>query len=131
MEFKRAKIPLKANTVTVNRIMHFDDEEIENMTNEEMDQPCNWGARCPQENYGNHVPKCKVEMDGYNHRAPGQLWKELAMEQEEFNSSPEDHGGHHLDQFGNRYNYEDNGPVGREESDMEEDEQEREGENNK
>ena len=102
MEFKRAKIPLKANTVTVNRIMHFDDEEIENMANEEMDQPCNWGARCPQENYGNHVPKCKVEMDGYNHRAPGQLWKELAMEQEEFNSSPGDHGGHHLDQFGNR-----------------------------
>ena len=106
MEFKRAKIPTKgANMATINRIMRFDDEEIENMTEEEMDQPCNWGARCPQENYGNHVPKCKVEMDGFNHRAPGQPWKDVAKEQEEFNSNLEDYGARHPDQFGNRYNY--------------------------
>ena len=113
MEFKRARIPAKgANMATINRIMRFDDEEIEKMVEEEMDQPCKWGDRCGQENFGNHAPKCKDEMNGYNHRAPGQPWKDVAMKQEEFNSNP--------DQFGNRYNYEDNGPVGREESDMEE-----------
>ena len=131
-EFKRAKIPTKgANMATINRIMRFDDEEIEKMTEEEMDQPCNWGDRCPQENFGNHAPKCKVEMNGYNHRAPGQPWKDVAMKQEEFNSNLEDHGARYPDQFGNRYNYEDNGPVGREESDMEEAEAEGEGEDNK
>ena len=104
---------------TINRIMRFDDEEIEKMVEEEMDQPCKWGDRCGQENFGNHAPKCKDEMNGYNHRAPGQPWKDVAMKQEEFNSGPENYGGY-PDQFGNRYNYENNGPVGREESDMEE-----------
>ena len=105
---------------TINRIMRFDDEEIEKMAEEEMDQPCNWGDRCLQENFGNHAPKCKDEMNGYNHRAPGQPWKYAAMEQEEFNSNLEDHVARHPDQFGNRYNYEDNGLVGSEESNMEE-----------
>ena len=69
-------------------------------------------------------------MEGLNHRNPGQSWKEMAMEQEEFNTNLENYGGY-PDQFGNRYNYEDNGPVGREESDMEEAEAEGEGEDNK
>ena len=106
MEFKRTKIPAKeANMATVNRIMRFDDEEIEKMTEEEMDQPCKWGDRCLQENFGNHTPKCQLEMDGYNHRAPGQPWRDVVMQQEDFNAGPEDYGAHHVDQFGNRYNY--------------------------
>ena len=45
-------------------------------------------------------------MDGYNHRAPGQPWSNVVIQQEEFNSGPENYGVH-PDQFGNRYNYED------------------------
>ena len=112
----------KANTVTVNRILHFNDEDIEKMTEEEMNQPCNWGDKCPQEPFGNHVPKCETEMKERNHRQPGQSWRDMALEQEKFNSRPEKYGAHCQDQFAHRYDLED--WTGRSDTDTDTEEEE-------
>ena len=121
MEFKRTKLPAKANMVTCNEIMHFDDEELKNMEEEEINQPCHYGSQCPQEPFGNHTPDCEGEMKGLQYRNPGQTWRENALEQEEFNSNPEKYGGD-SDQYGNRYNFR---------NDSDEEEAEDEGDDNK
>ena len=58
-------------------------------------------------------------MAGLNYRKPGQSWHELVMEQEKFNTDPEEYGGYE-DQFAHRYNYEDDAPFRRHDSDSEE-----------
>ena len=118
LEYKRAKLPPKATVALCKRIMRFTDEDLDNMAEEEMDQPCKRGERCPQENFGNHSKVCKIKMIGLNHRKPGQSWHEAVLEQEEFNTNPKHYGGH-KDQFANRYNYEDSAPFRRKEADSE------------
>ena len=104
LEYKRQLMPPKVNKLTLNEFMHINEEEVEKMTDGDMDQPCVYGAKCPQQPYGNHTTVCKVEMKGLNYRKPGQTWREAALEQEDFNTNPEAYGGH-PDQFANNYNF--------------------------
>ena len=97
-------MPPKVNKLTLNKFMHINEEEVEKMTDGDMDQPCVYGAKCPQQPYGNHTTVCKVEMKGLNYRKPGQTWREAALEQEDFNTNPEAYGGY-PDQFANNYNF--------------------------
>ena len=120
LEYKRTKLPAKANMVTCNEIMHIDDEELDAMDEEEMNQPCFFGRKCPQEPYGHHTTVCKVEMKGLSHRKPGQTWMECALEQEEFNSNPDNYGEGRHQQYGNQYNFKYH--SGEEEEGQEEDE---------
>ena len=85
--------------------MQFNDEDLENMTDEEINQPCTRGERCPQENFAVHSKVCKVEMATMSHQKAGQSWNELVLNQERFNNDPEHYGGYE-DQYGNRDNYE-------------------------
>ena len=49
------------------------------MTDEEMNQPCTRGDRCPQESFGIHSRVCKIEMETLNQRNPGQSWNDLVL----------------------------------------------------
>ena len=68
-------------------------------------------------------------MEALNQRNPGQSWNDVVLEQEKFNTDPMNQGGSLQDQYAHRYNYEDNAPFGRKDSDSEEAEEEEEDNN--
>ena len=124
MDFKRTQIPAKANMMMFNRIMHFEDKDLEQITDEEISQPCTRGDWCPQKSFGIHTRVCRAETEALTKRGAGQLWHERVLEQEELNTDPMDQGGFLEDQYPHRYNYEDYAPFQRKDSDPEEEEQE-------
>ena len=85
--------------------MKFTDEDLEAITEEDLQQPCTRGQRCPQENVGLHSRACKVEMEGQSLRPLGQSWDDVVQEQEAFNGNWSEWT--HADQKSNRYNHED------------------------
>ena len=86
-DYKRERIPKKATIRQVKEIMKFTDEDLEAITEEDLQQPCTRGQRCPKENFGLHSRACKVEMEGQSLRPLGQSWDDLVQEQEAFNGN--------------------------------------------
>ena len=103
--YKREEIP-KNSKYTIRQakeIYHFNEEDLENITEEDLEQPCNRGRECPQEDIGIHSRACKIEMKHKAERPLGQTWDDVVQHQEAFNADPSEwiH-----DQNKNRYDYE-------------------------
>ena len=90
--------------------MNFTEEDLEAITEEDLQQPCTRGEKCPQEDIGLHSRACKVEMELQAQRPLGQSWDDVLQEQEAFNGNQSEWT---LDQKMYRYNHEERGETGR------------------
>ena len=108
--YKRDTVPKKATVRQVKDIYHFDEVDLEAITEDDLQQPCKVGNKCPQEDIGIHSKACRVEMKGQAERPLGQTWDDVVQEQEAFKANPSEWT---LGQNSNRYNHEDRREKGR------------------
>ena len=90
MEFKKATIPDKASKATINHIMAYTDEDLQQIPT---DRPCTIGEQCLQQTGGIHSTICRVEMAEIESLLgqgpdPAKLARELIEEQERYNQDP-------------------------------------------
>ena len=98
MTFRERKIPDKASRATVNRLMEFTEEELQEIP---ADRPCLRGEHCLQQTGGTHSRVCRTQMaeieaqlgQGPDPAAPG---RESVEEQQEFNLDPDNEFEHYV-----------------------------------
>ena len=87
MKYREGRMPPEASRATVNRLMEFTEEEIQEIP---ADRPCLIGEHCLQQTGGTHSKVCRTQMaeieaengEGPHPATPG---KETVEEQQEFN----------------------------------------------
>ena len=105
MEFKKATIPDKASRATINHIMAYTDEDLQQIPT---DRPCTRGEQCLQQTGGIHSTVCRAQMAEIESLLgqgpdPARPARELIEEQERYNHDPTN--GFEAYQARHSYNY--------------------------
>ena len=86
--YKREALPKKVSVRRAAEIYHFKEKDLEDITEDDLKQPCHKEEEWPQEDIGTHTRACKVEIEWQKERPPGCTWDDVVQRQEAFNASP-------------------------------------------
>ena len=108
MAFKKATIPAKASKATINQIMTFTDEDLQQIP---PDRPCTRGENCLQQTGGVHSQVCRTQMAEIESLLgqmpdPARPGREEIEEQERYNLDPMNRFAHeHQSRHSYDYDY--------------------------
>ena len=85
LKYKTESMPPGMTVRQIKEATTFLEEELDEITVEDVKQPCWQNMNCPQ-TIGLHANACYANICERSHRADDETWEEILAQQEEFNT---------------------------------------------